>query len=74
MKRLKGFRVRADEPHAAAGLPRPERRAALVIGQRDDHAYVIASEPCALYAVGARLIRDVQPGELVWIDRTGLHS
>ncbi|WP_221090307.1 amidophosphoribosyltransferase [Deinococcus aquaedulcis] len=46
----------------------------LVIGQRDDGAYVMASEPCALYAVGARLIRDVQPGELVWVDRSGLHS
>ncbi|PTA67713.1 amidophosphoribosyltransferase [Deinococcus arcticus] len=46
----------------------------LVIGQRDDGAYAIASEPCALYAVGARFIRDVQPGELVWIDRSGLHS
>ncbi|ADV68409.1 amidophosphoribosyltransferase [Deinococcus maricopensis] len=46
----------------------------LVIGQRDDGAWVMASEPSALYAVGARLIRDVQPGELVWADRDGLHS
>ncbi|WP_322472917.1 amidophosphoribosyltransferase [Deinococcus sp. AB2017081] len=46
----------------------------LVIGQRDDGAYVIASEPCALFTVGAKLLRDVQPGELVWVDRTGLHS
>ncbi len=46
----------------------------LVIGQREDGAYVIASEPCALYTVGAKLLRDVQPGELVWVDREGLHS
>ena len=48
----------------------------LVIGQRDgpNGAYVIASEPCALFAVGARLLRDVLPGELVWIDHDGLHS
>ncbi|WP_102125628.1 amidophosphoribosyltransferase [Deinococcus planocerae] len=58
---LLGFR----DPHGV----RP-----LVIGQRDDGAYVLASEPCALYAVGARLVRDVQPGELVWMDRGGLHS
>ncbi|BDP43164.1 amidophosphoribosyltransferase [Deinococcus aetherius] len=58
---LLGFR----DPHGV----RP-----LVIGQRDDGTYVLASEPCALYAVGARLVRDVQPGELVWMDRGGLHS
>ncbi|MGI8748457.1 MAG: amidophosphoribosyltransferase, partial [Deinococcus sp.] len=50
----------------------------LVIGQQDSldgtGAYVLASEPCALYAVGARLLRDVRPGELVWVDRDGLHS
>ena len=51
----------------------------LVIGQRESEngapgAYVLASEPCALFAVGARLLRDVLPGELVWIDRDGLHS
>ena len=51
----------------------------LVIGQRDGvdgvgGAYVLASEPCGLYAVGARLLRDVLPGELVWMDRGGLHS
>ncbi|WP_027481655.1 amidophosphoribosyltransferase [Deinococcus pimensis] len=46
----------------------------LCIGQREDGAWVFASEPCALFAVGARLVRDVAPGELVWADRTGLHS
>lgn len=46
----------------------------LCIGQREDGAWVFASEPCALFAVGARFVRDVQPGELVYADRTGLHS
>ncbi len=46
----------------------------LCIGQRDDGAWVFASEPCALFAVGARFVRDVAPGELVWADRAGLHS
>ncbi|WP_155298868.1 amidophosphoribosyltransferase [Deinococcus kurensis] len=75
MKRLKGgFACVLMSRTQLLGFRDPNGVRPLVIGQRDDHAYVIASEPCALYAVGARLIRDVQPGELVWIDRTGLHS
>lgn len=75
MKRLEGgFACVLMSRTQLLGFRDPNGVRPLVIGQRDDHAYVIASEPCALYAVGARLIRDVQPGELVWIDRTGLHS
>ena len=36
--------------------------------------YVIASETCALEAVGAVFERDIEPGELVAIDRNGVHS
>ena len=36
--------------------------------------WVIASETCALDIVGADPVRDVRPGEVVWIDETGLHS
>ncbi|WP_019009101.1 amidophosphoribosyltransferase [Deinococcus aquatilis] len=59
---------------ALIGFRDPNGVRPLVIGQRDDGAYVIASEPCALYTVGARLLRDVLPGELVWVDEGGLHS
>ena len=45
----------------------------LVIGQRDDTLYV-ASESCALDIVGATLIRDVEPGELIVIDSNGITS
>ena len=37
-------------------------------------AYVLASETCALDIVGAEFLRDVEPGEIVLIDDTGLHS
>jgi amidophosphoribosyltransferase len=35
--------------------------------------WVVASETCALDLVGADVVRDVRPGEVVWIDRDGLH-
>ena len=34
----------------------------------------MASETCALDIIGAEYIRDVEPGELVWITETGLAS
>jgi amidophosphoribosyltransferase len=36
--------------------------------------WVVASETCALDLVGAEWVRDVSPGEVVWIDADGLHS
>ena len=36
--------------------------------------WVVASETCALDLVGAERVRDVVPGEVVWIDEAGLHS
>lgn len=39
-----------------------------------DNGYVIASETCALDAVGATFLRDIEPGEIVTIDEKGLHS
>jgi amidophosphoribosyltransferase len=45
----------------------------LSIGKIGD-AYVVASETCALDQVGATFLRDVEPGELIIIDETGMHS
>ena len=45
----------------------------LVLGVRDDVTYV-ASESCALDIVGAKLLRDVEPGEVVVIDAKGTLS
>ena len=46
----------------------------LCIGKKKNGAYVIASESCALDAVGANFLRDVQAGEIVVINEKGLSS
>ncbi|NLG37540.1 MAG: amidophosphoribosyltransferase [Clostridiales bacterium] len=45
----------------------------LALGRLGD-AYMIASESCAFDAVGADFIRDLRPGEIVVVDRSGLRS
>ena len=42
----------------------------LCIGKRGD-AWIFASESCALDCVGATFIRDVEPGEVVYVDLNG---
>jgi len=46
----------------------------LCIGQCENGSYVAASETCALDTIGAKYIRDVEPGEIVTIDKHGLSS
>ncbi len=41
---------------------------------RLDGGYALASESCALDTIGAELIRDLEPGEVVVIDRNGITS
>ena len=40
----------------------------------DDGGFVLASETCALEALDAEFVRDVKPGEIVIIDKEGVHS
>ena len=46
----------------------------LCIGRTEKGAYVVASETCALDAIGAEFVREVEPGEIVRLDKDGLHS
>ena len=43
----------------------------LSLGQMKNGSYVLASETCALDIVGARLVRDIRPGEIIVVDDDG---
>ena len=45
----------------------------LVLGKQGD-AHVLASESCALDIVGAEIVRDLDPGEMVVITKAGIKS
>jgi amidophosphoribosyltransferase len=45
----------------------------LILG-RLGQAHILASETCALDIIGAEFVRDIEPGEIVIIDKDGLHS
>jgi len=47
----------------------------MVLGQKDENnSYIVASESSALSAVGAKLIRDVNPGELIKLSENGMET
>ncbi|MCW7469320.1 amidophosphoribosyltransferase [Leptospira bourretii] len=46
----------------------------LVMGKRSDGAIVFASETCAFDITETEYVRDVEPGEMVVIDHTGMRS
>lgn len=47
----------------------------LCIGKlQNNSGYVLASETCALEALDAEFVRDVQPGEIIIIDKNGLNA
>lgn len=47
----------------------------LCLGELPNGAgYVVSSETCALDSIGAKFLRDVEPGEIVVIDENGIES
>ena len=60
-------------PDALFAVRDPHGLRPLCLGWRDDH-WMAASESCALDTVGAELVRDVQPGEILRLDDAGLQS
>ncbi|ARV60903.1 amidophosphoribosyltransferase [Nostocales cyanobacterium HT-58-2] len=58
------------------GVRDPNGIRPLVIGTLGENPvrYVLSSETCGLDIIGAEYLRDVEPGELVWITEEGLTS
>lgn len=46
----------------------------LSIGHIGEHIWIVASESCAFERLGATILREVEPGELITIDEYGLHA
>lgn len=74
LKRCQGaFSLVIGTPAGLMGARDPNGIRPLVIG-RLDNRYALASETCALDIIGAEYLRDVEPGELVWITTEGMAS
>jgi len=80
-KRCQGaFSLAIGTPDGMIGTRDPNGIRPLVIGTLpqespdDPIRYVLASETCGLDIIGANYLRDVAPGELVWITDAGLES
>jgi amidophosphoribosyltransferase len=63
-------------PAGMMGVRDPNGIRPLVIGTLGSNPvrYVLASETCGLDIIGAEFLRDVEPGELVWITEEGMAS
>jgi amidophosphoribosyltransferase len=58
---------------ALVGARDPNGIRPLCLGKAED-CWILASESCAIDAVGGELVRDIEPGELVVINRDGVFS
>lgn len=74
MQKIQGaYALAVMSPRKLIGARDPLGLKPLCIGKKE-HAYVIASETCALTAMGATFVRDVEPGEIVTITKDGITS
>jgi len=74
MKKIKGaYALVVSSPRKLIGARDPWGLKPLCIGKRDD-TYFLASESCAIAAVGGTFVRDVEPGEIVSFTKRGMVS
>ena len=74
MKTIKGsYSVVMTDGHRLIGLRDPQGIRPLVLGKKEN-SYILASESCALDALDAQYVRDVEPGEIIIVDEDGLRS
>lgn len=77
LKQCQGaYSLAIGTPDGIMGIRDPNGIRPLVIGilPGNPQRYVLASETCGLDIIGAEYLRDVEPGELVWITEAGLAS
>ena len=74
MARLEGaYSVTALAEDTLVAFRDPRGFRPLALGQIGED-WVVASETCALDLIGAEFVREVRPGEIVWVDGDGLHA
>lgn len=74
MKKIRGaYALVVSSPRKMIGARDPFGLKPLCIGKRGN-MYILASESCALSAVGADFVRDVEPGEIVSFTKHGIAS
>lgn len=74
MEKIQGaYALVVSSPRKLIGARDPYGFKPLCIGKREN-AYILASESCALDTIGAEFVRDVEPGEVVTIDKNGIKS
>jgi len=74
LPRVKGaFCLTFTDGHTLYAARDPHGVRPLVLG-RLDRGWVVASETCALDIVGAAFVREIEPGELVAIDESGVRT
>ena len=76
MQQLHGaYAIATITPHALYAFRDPNGIRPLSLGKLPDgRGWVVASETCGLDAVGAELVRDIDPGEIVKISAAGVES
>jgi len=73
--RLKGaFAFIVTDGHKVIGLRDGYGFRPLSLASIDGDGYFMASETCAFDTIGAKFIRDLEPGEMVVLDEEGMHS
>jgi amidophosphoribosyltransferase len=74
MERAEGaYSVIMSTEKALYGFRDPWGVRPLCYGKLPSGGYMFASESCALATVGAEYLRELDPGEIVWVDGAGLH-
>lgn len=74
MGKMKGaYALVVSSPRKMIGARDPWGLKPLCIGKREN-TWFLASESCAMAAVGAEFVRDVQPGEIVTFTKEGMTS